>query len=147
MLDTLAARAVALTGAARAAVFELDLLDECLHLRAAEGVPADSVSGAISLGHGVVGVSALKREIVFRPGDETSLAAPLVAADDVLGVVCLYWDAPRADVERERSVLAVLAGHAAVALRNARRHEETSAGSARRPRCCRSPRSSTPSSN
>ncbi len=125
LLDTLAARAVALTGAARAAVFELDLLDECLHLRAAEGVPADSVSGAISLGHGVVGVSALKREIVFRPGDETSLAAPLVAADDVLGVVCLYWDAPLTDVERERSVLAALAGHAAVALRNARRHEQT----------------------
>ena len=125
VLDTLARRAIALSGAARAAVFELDLLDECLHLRAAEGIPADSVSGAISLGHGVAGTAALKRELVFRPGDETALAAPLVVGDLVLGVVCQYWDTPPTGVEQKGALLSSLAGHAAIALAHARRFEES----------------------
>jgi signal transduction histidine kinase len=125
VLDTLATRALALTGAHRAYAYELDPRDERLHLRAAAGQSDQPAAGAIALGQGVAGRAALRGALVICSGDETAVGAPLELGENALGTVALYWDAPVGahEVKRCGRLLVKLARHAAAALGNARRFE------------------------
>jgi signal transduction histidine kinase len=153
VLETIADRAVKLIGAERCVVFELDALDDCLHLRATEGLSSSETLGAVRLGQGAALSAALGRapffmpdveiqplpmsdgrwpdagaamgEVVRRLGCRAALGVPLVSREAVLGAVCVYWDQPHVYDEREVRLLTGLAQYAAIAIENARLHEES----------------------
>ncbi len=153
VLETIADRAVKLVGAERCAVFELDPLDGCLHLRATEGMSLNPALGGIRLGQGAAGSAALRREAVFSPdveiqpfplydelwseagtavgemargpGYRAGLGVPLISRETVLGAVCVCWDQPHVYDELEVRLLTSLAQFAAIAIENARLFGET----------------------
>jgi signal transduction histidine kinase len=153
VLETIADRAVKLIGAERCAVFELDPLDDALHLRATEGSLSSEALGAMRLDQGAAWSAALRRDAFFssdvelrplpmhgelwpeagaamggatrRLGCRAVLGVPLISRETVLGAVCVYWDQPHVYDGREVRLLASLAQYAAIAIENARLHEET----------------------
>jgi GAF domain-containing protein/two-component sensor histidine kinase len=148
VLEAIADRALTLIGAHHCAVFELDPLDGCLHLRAIRGMSPNEAVAAIPLGQGAAGTAALRRQVIFSPDVEAQplpkydelwpgagltmaesarqsgvravLSVPLASRETVLGAVCLYWDQPHAYDEREVRLLTSLAQYAAIAIDNAR---------------------------
>jgi serine phosphatase RsbU (regulator of sigma subunit) len=65
------------------------------------------------------------RQIVEETGIESILAAPLVAGEEVIGLLAAYPGARRLDAEAgQLDLLAALAGHLAAAVQNARLHEQ-----------------------
>lgn len=148
VLEIIADRACTFIGAQHCTVFELDPLDGCLHRRAMRGKLGNEADPAISLGHGVAGTAALRRQVIFSPdvelepppmydepwseagmtmaevvrrrGIRAILGVPLVSRETVLGAVCLYWDQPHGYDEREVRRLTSLAQYAAIAIENAR---------------------------
>jgi GAF domain-containing protein len=148
VLEVIADRALALIGAQRCAVFELDPLDGCLKARAARGMPPSQAFWPTRLGQGAAGSAAVRpqvifspdveseplpmddepgpeagatrREVVREPGYRAILGAPLASRETVLGAVCLYWDQPHAYDAREVRLLTSLAQYAAIAIENAR---------------------------
>ena len=63
------------------------------------------------------------RQAVEETGIEGALAAPLVANEEVIGLLAAYPDQMRSADEHELGLLAALASHVAVAVQNARLHE------------------------
>jgi GAF domain-containing protein len=148
VLEAIADQALALIGAQRCAVFELDPLDERLKARAARGMPPSQAFWPIRLGQGAAGSAAVRRQVIFSPDVEAQplpmydepwpeagatlrevvrqqgyraiLGVPLASRETVLGAVCLYWDQPHAYDEREVRLLTSLAQYAAIAIENAR---------------------------
>jgi signal transduction histidine kinase len=153
VLETIADQAVKLLGAERCAVFELDPLDDCLHLRATEGLSSSETLGAMRLGQGAARSPALRRDAFFSPDVEIQplpmydglwpeagaamsevarrlecravLGVPFVSRETVLGAVCVFWDQPHLYDEREVRLLTSLAQYAAIAIQNARLYTET----------------------
>ena len=70
VLEIIADRAVTLIGAHHCTVFELDPLDECLHLRATKGMSSHEAVATIRLGQGAAGTAALRRQVIFSPDIE-----------------------------------------------------------------------------
>jgi len=148
LLEAIAERAVKLIGAERCAVFELDPLDERLHVRATQGMLPGEAFAPIRLGQGAAGSAALRRQVIFssdvevdplpmydelwpeagatvrdvvrQRGYRAILGVPLVSRETVVGAVCLYWNQPHAYDEREAQLLTSLAQFAAIAIENAR---------------------------
>jgi serine phosphatase RsbU (regulator of sigma subunit) len=71
------------------------------------------------------------RDAADESGIAAALAAPLVVRNDVIGLLAVYPERGRQETDNEAPLLAALAGQLAVALENARLHEEV-ANEARR---------------
>jgi serine phosphatase RsbU (regulator of sigma subunit) len=63
------------------------------------------------------------RQAVEETGIESALAAPLVASEEVIGLLAAYPEGRRKADEHELDLLGALAGYLAVAVQNARLHE------------------------
>jgi len=72
------------------------------------------------------------RDAADESGIAAALAAPLVVRNDVIGLLAVYPERGRHASENEASLLAALAGQLAVALENARLHDEAREHSRRR---------------
>ncbi len=155
VLEAVADSAIGLIGAERCAVFELDPNDQHLDARASRGMRADQPFMPIKLGQGAAGSAALLRRVVFSPdvhreplpmydeeweatgktlrevvrqrGYRAVLAVPLVSKETVVGAICIYWDEVHSYDQGEVRLLTALAQQAAVAIENARLHEESRA--------------------
>ena len=64
------------------------------------------------------------RDAVLEAGIEAALAVPLLVHDELIGLLAVYLPAGRAPTENERTLLAALAVQLAVAVQNARLHED-----------------------
>jgi serine phosphatase RsbU (regulator of sigma subunit) len=64
------------------------------------------------------------RQAVEETDIESALAAPLVASEEVIGLLAAYPEGRRRADEHELDLLGALAGHLAVAVQNARLHEQ-----------------------
>jgi GAF domain-containing protein/ActR/RegA family two-component response regulator len=63
-------------------------------------------------------------ELIIRPevvaqGAKSGAYLPLMVGNEIVGMLYLYWDAPRSIPQRERTVLELYAGQAAAAIHNA----------------------------
>jgi nitrate/nitrite-specific signal transduction histidine kinase len=153
VLEALAESAIGLIGASRCAVFELDPNDQRLYARGSRGMRADQPFMPMKLGQGAAGSAVLLRRVVFNPdvhreplpmadeewegtgktlrevvrqrGYRAILAVPLVSKENVLGAICIYWDEVHSYDERQVRLVTAVAQQAAVAIENARLHEET----------------------
>ena len=65
------------------------------------------------------------REALEEIGLEAAIAIPLRVRDDLIGLLGIYPAAGRELTENEESLLLALAAQLAVAVQNARLHEET----------------------
>jgi PAS domain S-box-containing protein len=154
VLESIADSAIKLIGAQRCAVFELDPRDQRLYPRAIRGMTPELFI-PLRLGQGAAGSAALLRQPVFSPdvydkpppmydelweeagmtlldvvrqqGYRAILAVPLVSKETVFGAICVYWDCVHPADEREVRLLTALAQQAAVAIENARLHQEIKA--------------------
>ncbi len=63
-------------------------------------------------------------EAVSEAGIEAAIAAPLLVGDEVTGLLCVYPARGRTLTDDESALLAALAGQLAVAVQNARLHEQ-----------------------
>src|SRR5258708_4787873 len=137
VLEAIADQALALIGAQRCAVFELDPLDERLKARAARGMPPSQAFWPIRLGQGAAGTAAVRRQVIFspdvesqplptydepwpetgatpreavqQPGYRAILGVPLTSRETLLGAASLYCDQPHVYDEREERLLTSLA--------------------------------------
>ena len=153
VLEAIASSGVALIGAQRCAVFELDPRDQRLHARASRGMGPDQPLMPLRLGQGAAGSAALRREPVFSPdvrsqplpmydelwdevgmtlkdvvqrrGYRAIIAVPLISKKTVLGALCIYWDEVHPYCEEEVHLLEALAQQAAIAIENARLYRES----------------------
>ena len=64
-------------------------------------------------------------EMAEREGLVSMLAVPLLAAQEVLGVLNVYTDAPHRFANEEIKLLSTLANYSAIAIQRARLHEQT----------------------
>mgnify|MGYP001588167930 FL=1 len=152
VLEAIVDGAIALIAVQRAVVFELNPAEALLRARTARGIGIAPGFPA-RLGQGAVGMAALTRapawshDIVNSPlpgfadpvvgsdvrfgeairehGYQALLAVPIVGRETVLGAVVVYWTEIHEPDEKEIRLLTALARAAAVALDNARLHEET----------------------
>ena len=67
---------------------------------------------------------AAQRDVVTETGIEAALAAPLVVRDDVIGLLAVYPPRGREPSDAEAELLVALAAQLAVAVQNARLHEQ-----------------------
>src|SRR5919204_2058171 len=65
------------------------------------------------------------QDVLKEIGIEAAVAVPLRVRDDLIGLLAVYPDAGRELTENEESLLLALAAQLAVAVQNARLHEET----------------------
>jgi serine phosphatase RsbU (regulator of sigma subunit) len=73
-------------------------------------------------------------DVLKEVGIEAAVAVPLRVRDDLIGLLAVFPDAGRELTENEESLLLALAAQLAVAVQNARLHEETKRLSAERTR-------------
>jgi signal transduction histidine kinase len=134
----------------RAAVFRLDTATGLLVCRAAAGRDQRTawVGATLPLGHGVAGVAAKERRVVwsanitadpdlplpdwakahaYAEGYRSVLGFPLIARDTVIGSLAVGDDAGRFYTEEEKRLLLGFADQAAIAIDNARLFEDTHA--------------------
>jgi signal transduction histidine kinase len=148
VLDAVVAGAVRLLGAQRCVVFEVDEVEQRVVPRVSLGLPLDQ-NVTLPIGYGAAGMAARGTPfftadvhqqplpgmteivestgerldaVVARQGFRAVLAAPLLSAQKVVGVIAIYWAEPHPRDEREARLLTGLAGQAAVAFEHARLH-------------------------
>ncbi|MEK7445681.1 MAG: GAF domain-containing protein, partial [candidate division NC10 bacterium] len=147
VLEAIADCAIALIGAQRAAVFDLDEAAGQLRARAVRGAGI-AVGFPVKLGQGAAGTAAVTHAPVWSadvlsqplpgydlPVDEVGmtfgqairrhdyrgiLGVPIISRETALGAVCVYWQDVHAPDEREIRLLTALARQAAIAMDNAR---------------------------
>jgi GAF domain-containing protein/CheY-like chemotaxis protein len=142
VLDLVVDRCQALLGVAAIGVSRLDRATGVLVYERARGLSAEFLTSLrVRLGEGTTGRAVEQREpvwsedvlndpevpltpatraLVEREGYRAVLSVPLVSKGEVLGALAAYWWAPHTPSASEISVMAALAGQAAVALDNAR---------------------------
>ena len=138
-LDTALARVAELVGVERIAVYLLE--DGRLTTAAARGLAGPHARAAEALlelalgpyrGRGMLVVPDAAAEprlsaavdAIAEAGIEGAIALPLVVGDDVTGMLCVYSPHGRIVDANEAALLAAVAGRLAVALQNARLHEQ-----------------------
>ena len=147
VLEAIADCAIALIGAQRAAVFDLDETAGQLRARAVRGTGI-AVGFPVRLGQGAAGTAAVTHAPVWSadvlsqplpgydlPVDEVGtsfgeairghgyrgiLGVPIISRETALGAVCVYWQDVHAPDAREIRLLTALARQAAIAMDNAR---------------------------
>lgn len=63
--------------------------------------------------------------LVHEEGLHSALVAPLLAGDELIGILCVYSkDAPRTFHERDKELASVFANHATIAIQNAQLYEQ-----------------------
>ena len=122
-------------------IFEFILFDadtQTLHTRAGYGFDPDAPNLQVKLGEGVVGwvaqtrqsalVNDVQQDARYLPTVEqtrSELAVPLLAADQLVGVMNVESSRLKAFTPDDERLLQTLAGQLAVLIENARLHEET----------------------
>jgi sigma-B regulation protein RsbU (phosphoserine phosphatase) len=122
-------------------IFEFILYDadtKTLHTRAGYGYDSDAPDSPVKLGEGVVGwvaqtrqsalVNDVQQDARYLPAvayTRSELAVPLLAADQLVGVMNVESSRLNAFTPDDERLLQTLAGQLAVLIENARLHEET----------------------
>jgi GAF domain-containing protein len=141
LLDELLLRIRSILGADTAAILLLDEGTNELVARAAKGLEEEVEAGVrIPVGGGFAGRVAAERRPVILPdvdhahvlnpilrekGIKTLLGVPLIAGDDVIGVLHVGTLTPHVFAEDDVQLLQLVAERVAVSIERARLHEET----------------------
>ena len=140
-------------GALGATIMEVDLAGESMHPVLVEEIPAPIAQAYATFGMSLDTQSTRgwrDRQMGFYPDPETidrtfphlavvraasavrsCMAVPLVAGDEITGVLAIYWSTPRELSAAERSFAGAVAGYAAQALARAQLFEAERAARAR----------------
>lgn len=119
VLDTVTRQAAVLLRAEAAALWLRD--DHALEVAATHALPGDARAARVSLGPGVMAhIRALGRTAALTG----CIGVPLILRGDAMGVLAVYRRDPATPTAEDEALLSALADQAAVALENARIHQQ-----------------------